>query len=73
MCRWQVLGLVMRARPVAEKVAITRKFVRDSLPSLAAGRMRPVVDQVFPMQDVVQAHERMEANANVGKIVLAIR
>ena len=71
--RWQVLGLVMRARPVAEKIAITRAFVRESLPALAEGRMRPVVDRVFPMSEVVTAHERMEANANIGKIVLAIR
>lgn len=71
--RWQVLGLVMRARPLAEKVAITRAFVRESLPALTEGRMRPVVDRVFPMGDVVAAQERMEANENLGKIVLAIR
>ncbi len=71
--RWQILGLVMRARPVAEKVAITRAFVRESLPALADGRMRPVVDRVFPMDEVVAAQERMERNENLGKIVLAIR
>ncbi len=71
--RWQVLGLVMRARPVTEKIAITRAFVRESLPALADGQMRPVVDRIFAMDDVVAAQERMEANENLGKIVLAIR
>jgi tumor protein p53-inducible protein 3 len=72
MKRHQILGLVMRSRPVADKIAITQKFIRESLPLFADGRLRPVIDSVLPLADARQAHERMERNANVGKIVLRV-
>lgn len=72
MRRTQILGLVMRSRPVADKIAISRAFSRNWLPRFAGGALRPVVDSVFPLSDARAAHERMEQNANVGKIVLAI-
>lgn len=70
--RWQILGLVMRSRPVADKIAITRAFIRESLPLFADGRLLPVVDSTFPLAEARAAHERMEQNANVGKIVLEV-
>jgi NADPH:quinone reductase-like Zn-dependent oxidoreductase len=39
---------------------------------IAAGRIRPVVDSVFPLADARAAHERLEAGAQLGKIVLTI-
>jgi len=70
MKRHQILGLVMRSRPLLDKVAITRSFVRESLPLFKDGRLRPVIDSVLPLEGARQAHERMEANLNLGKIVL---
>jgi NADPH:quinone reductase-like Zn-dependent oxidoreductase len=70
--RYQVLGLVMRSRDVSEKIAITQAFVRETLPLFASGRLRPVVDKVFPLSHAAQAHERMEANENFGKIILSV-
>lgn len=70
--RWQLLGLVMRSRSVSDKVAITRAFVRESLPALAEGRLRPVVDRTFALEDVAEAHRVMEKNENFGKLVLQI-
>ena len=71
--RYQILGLVMRSRPKTDKIAITRAFVRESLPLFAEGRLRPIVDSVLPLAEAREAHEHMEANANVGKIVLRVR
>lgn len=68
--RWQLLGLAMRPRPLVEKLAVTRAFVRDSLPLFEAGLLEPVVDRVYPLNEVRAAHARMEANENVGKVVL---
>ncbi len=68
--RWQLLGLAMRPRPLVEKLAVTRAFVRDSLPLFEAGLLEPVVDRVYPLDEVRAAHARMEANENVGKVVL---
>ena len=72
MKRHQILGLVMRSRPIDDKIAMTQRFIRESLPHFESGLLKPVVDSVFQMADVAQAHERMERNANCGKIVLRI-
>ena len=66
-------GLVMRTRSVAEKIALTRAFSRTHLPLFAEGRLKPLVDSVFALEDVARAHEHMESNRNRGKIVLKIR
>ncbi len=71
--RQQLLGLVMRSRPETDKVAITHAFIRESLPLFADGRLVPVIDSVLPLAEARQAHERMEENANIGKIVLKVR
>ena len=63
----------MRSRSTAEKVELTRAFVRTSLPLFDDGRLKPLVDSVFELADVARAHQRMEANENLGKIVLRVR
>jgi NADPH:quinone reductase-like Zn-dependent oxidoreductase len=71
--RHSMIGLVMRSRSTQEKLELTREFVRTTLPLLADSRLKPLVDSVFPLSDVARAHERMESNANLGKIVLKVR
>lgn len=71
--RQSLIGLVMRSRSAQEKAELTRAFVRTTLPLLATGRVQPVVDSVFELSDVRHAHERMEHNQNLGKIVLRVR
>jgi NADPH:quinone reductase-like Zn-dependent oxidoreductase len=68
--RLRVHGTVLRARPLEEKAALTQQFVRQLLPHFASGRIVPVVDRVFPLEEVADAHRYMESNANFGKIVL---
>ena len=70
--RLRVNGTVLRARSIEEKIALNQQFVRHVLPLLADGRIRPVVDSVFPLEDVSEAHRYMESNANFGKIVLTM-
>ena len=68
--RIHLLGTVLRSRPPEEKIALAREFSSSVLPLLSSGRIRPVVDSVFSFADIRKAHERMEANATFGKIVL---
>ena len=68
--RYQILGLVMRSRPLSDKIAITQSFMRSWHPRFSTGALSPVIDCVMPLADAAKAHERMEANLNVGKIVL---
>ncbi len=70
--RATITGTVLRARPIEEKIAVTRRFAREVLPLFGAGRLRPVIDTRFPLAQVAAAHQRMEANANVGKILLDV-
>ena len=72
MRRYQILGLVMRSRDVADKIAITQAFIRETLPLLSSGALRPVIDRVLPLAEAAKAHEHMEANLNFGKIVLTV-
>jgi tumor protein p53-inducible protein 3 len=71
--RQSLVGVVMRSRSTQEKIQLTRAFVRSTLPLFADGRLQPLVDSVFSLSDVARAHQRMEANENLGKIVLKVR
>lgn len=68
--RIRVQGTVLRARPIEQKADAVRAFEREVLPALANGRVRPVVDQVFPAEQVTSAFERLEGTGKVGKILL---
>ena len=70
--RQSLLGMVMRTRPLADKIAVTERFRREWLHRLADGRLAPIVDSVFALAEAAKAHARMETNANVGKIVLRV-
>jgi putative PIG3 family NAD(P)H quinone oxidoreductase len=70
--RAALIGTVLRARPLEEKVALARRFEAEMIPAFEQGRMRPVIDTRFPLAEVAAAHARMEADANVGKILLDV-
>jgi len=70
--RLRVLGTVLRARSAAEKLALTAEVRDRLLPLFERGRLRPVVDRTFPVADAAGAHAYMEANENLGKIVLEV-
>ncbi|HMO29938.1 NAD(P)H-quinone oxidoreductase [Enterovirga sp.] len=71
--RLTLTGSTLRARPVALKAALTAALAEHVLPLLAAGQARPIVDSVFPLARVAEAHARMDASAHVGKIVLVMQ
>jgi len=70
--RGEVIGTVLRPRPLEEKIRATRLFAKDVLPLLALGTVRPIVDAVLPLDRVREAHERLERNDSFGKLVLAL-
>jgi putative PIG3 family NAD(P)H quinone oxidoreductase len=71
--RASVIGTVLRARPLEEKIAVTQTFAREVLPLFESGLVRPVIDRHFAFDEIAEAHLRMQANANVGKIVIDVR
>ena len=70
--RQRVIGSVLRARSIAEKTALTQAFSEEALGLFPTGELKPVVHEVLPLEEIVRAHEMMEANANTGKIVLSV-
>jgi NADPH:quinone reductase-like Zn-dependent oxidoreductase len=68
--RLHILGTVLRTRSLEEKIALAREFSDRIIPLFDSGRLRPIVDRVFPFSEIRAAHELMESNANFGKIVL---
>ncbi len=70
MKRLQVRGTTLRARPLEQKAQATRAFEKSVLPHIASGRIKVVVDSVYPLSEAAAAQAYMEANANFGKIVL---
>ena len=70
--RLRIMGTVLRARPLEEKLAVMRTFEDQVVPLIARGKLRPVIDAVMPLDQAAQAHARMASNAGFGKIVLTV-
>ncbi len=70
--RATLVGTVLRARPLDEKVALSRAFEAEVVPLFEDGSMRVVVDRRYPLSEAAAAHAYMETNANVGKIGLDV-
>jgi len=70
--RASITGTVLRPRPKEEKIAVSQAFAEALLPDFDAGVLKPVIDKRFTLDQIVQAHQHMEANANIGKIVVTV-
>ena len=70
--RQQIIGSVLRSRPVAEKGDIVEEFTRRVMPKFADGTIVPMIEKIFPLDDIVEAHRMMEEDRHFGKIVLQV-
>jgi len=68
--RLTITGSTLRPRPVAFKGAIAAALKAQVWPLIAAGKIKPVINRVFPAAQAAQAHALMESSQHVGKIVL---
>ena len=68
--RASMCGTVLRPRSLAEKADAVAAFERDVVPALAAGRIRPVIDSIFPIEEAAKAFERLEGPGKFGKVLL---
>jgi NADPH:quinone reductase len=65
-------GSTLRARTIEFKTMVADEIAKTVWPYVEGGRLKPVVDSIFPLVDAASAHERMEAGEHVGKIVLEV-
>ncbi len=70
--RARILGTVLRARPLDEKIAIARVLENNIAPLVARGALRPVIDTIMPLASAGEAHRFMASNEGFGKIVLEV-
>lgn len=70
--RASVQGTTLRARPLVERQELIADVEENAWPLLSTGRLRPIVDSVFPLADAAQAHHRMESSDHLGKILLRV-
>lgn len=70
--RQTITGSTLRPQSQAAKARIADELRRHVWPWLEAGRLGPVMDETFALEDAAQAHARMEASAHIGKIVLRV-
>ena len=67
-----ITGSTLRSRSVEEKTDLRNGVEKNLWPLVQEGRLRPILDSVFPMEDVARAHERMQSSMHIGKIVLQV-
>ncbi|MFQ5636002.1 MAG: zinc-binding dehydrogenase, partial [Gammaproteobacteria bacterium] len=70
MKRLQITGSTLRAREPEFKAAIGRALSTRVWPKLAGGSLKPVIQATFPLADAARAHELLDQNRAMGKIVL---
>ena len=71
--RLQIIGSTLRNRSNEEKAAIVSSFLARFGDHLRAGRIRPVIYRVFPLEQAAEAHRLMKSSEHFGKIVLKVR
>jgi putative PIG3 family NAD(P)H quinone oxidoreductase len=71
--RAHIIGSTLRTRSNEAKAAIVRAFLDRFGDAMAAGRLKPVVDRVMPLEKAADAHRLMKSSEHFGKIVLRVR
>jgi NADPH2:quinone reductase len=67
-----IKGTRLRARSIDEKGRLTLSFRDRFWPLLVAGKLRPIVDRVYPITEADAAHAFVKSNRNSGKVILEV-
>lgn len=70
--RLTITGSTLRPQSDLSKAQIASELFRNVWPLLSNGRLNPVIDSVFELEDVTSAHLLMESSQHVGKILLKV-
>ena len=70
--RLTLTGSTLRPRNIEFKTMVADEIARTVWPYAEGGRLRPVIDAIFPLAEAAAAHARMESGEHVGKIVLSV-
>jgi NADPH:quinone reductase-like Zn-dependent oxidoreductase len=70
--RGRLIGTTLRTRPLEEKALLVQQFARRIVPGLGSGRLRPLIDRVFPLAEAAAALDHVRAPGKLGKVLLAL-
>jgi NADPH:quinone reductase len=70
--RLMVTGSTMRPRTVDDKAQIARELREHVWPLLESGRVKVLVDKVFPLEAAAEAHHYLESGTHIGKVILRV-
>jgi NADPH2:quinone reductase len=70
--RLTITGSTLRARDDAFKAEIAQKLHKNVWPLLATGKIKPIIDSTFALDDAAKAHEFIESSRHIGKIILTV-
>lgn len=70
--RLTLTGSTLRPRDTAFKTMVTDELARTVWPMVAQGRLKPLIDRTFALEDAAAAHARMDGGGHIGKIVLTL-
>lgn len=70
--RIHLKGTLLTPRTDKYKAALTSEFEKHALPLFEQKKIKPIIDQLFKLEDIQQAHQHMENNKNIGKIILTV-
>ena len=68
--RLHLYGVSNRLRTAGQRAESMRRFVADMMPALGDGRIRPIIDRTFALDDIAAAQAHVEADRHVGKVVI---
>lgn len=68
--RISLVGVTFRTRSIEDKQRLNERFMADLGAQLSDGRLRPIIDRIYPLSEALAAQEYMASNAHFGKIVL---
>lgn len=68
--RLTIMGSTLRARSNDYKAKLLKDFEAHSADLFASGELKPIIDRVFDWNEIAQAHEYMEQNKNIGKVII---
>lgn len=72
MKRIRVIGSTLRSRPLAEKALVMGELYEHVWPKIESAEIRPILDTVFPIEEVEAAHELVASDKTIGKVVLTV-
>jgi len=70
--RLRLTGSTLRNRPVSFKAELARTLRETVWPVIEQGRYKPVVDRIYPLEEIVEAHQRIDSGGHIGKIILTM-